>query len=454
MSIENEIKGAGRRLANSINFKILTIGFLIIVLLIPVSLVTSLIHEREQRRDDVVREISDKWGDSQTIAGPVLTIPYKNWYRNSEGQMRYNIHYAHFLPETLEVSGTLLPEIRYRGIYEAVLYRSDLALKGSFAYPDFASLNISEKDALWERAYISLGITDMKGIRDTIKANFSGSSLSTNPGIDSDDVLKSGISARIHPPGKEQPISFDFALALNGSQIISFIPVGRHTMVHMSSEWPSPSFTGSFLPVERHVSAKGFEAKWKVLHLNRNYPQAWLGNKYNIRESAFGVRLFVAADIYQQTERTAKYAVLFILFMFAAFFFSEIMTGRRIHTIQYLFIGFAISLFYVLLISISEHSSFDVAYLISCIATIGLISGYTWGFLRSKRMATIVLSLLVLLYTFLYIVLQLEDYALLMGSVGMFAVLATAMYLTRNIDWYATSMGGENRPRSVPLSKE
>ena len=443
MADEGLIKTTTDRIRNSISIKIFVIGFLVLLLLIPVALVNNLIDEREGRRDEVVAEISDKWGAEQTLIGPVLTVPYKNFYKDEEGETREQILSAHFLPEVLNISGGVVPEIRYRGLYEAVLYVAELQVRGEFSYPDFSALNISGEDVLWPRAYVSLGVEDMKGIKEVKTAVFHGKNIEMNPGIESSDVLGSGISAKIDAPEDREKLPFEFTLALNGSQEISFAPVGKETHVVLSSSWPSPSFQGAFLPYERTVNDQGFEAKWKVLHLNRNYPQAWAGGKYIVGDSSFGAALLVAADVYQQSTRTAKYSILFILFTFAAFFFSEILNRNRIHPFQYLLIGLAIIIFYVLLISISEHLNFDVSYLLSSAAVIGLMSAYTKGILKSKRMALTVMGLLFLLYSYLYVVLQLENYALLMGSIGLFAMLSVAMYLTRNIDWYAVSFTKE-----------
>lgn len=434
------IRRASNFTRNSVNFKIFVIAMLVIGLLIPTSMVKSLIYEREMRQRGVVGEISSKWGNAQTITGPLLTIPYKEYYTNEKGQRRYHIEYAHFLPEDLNISGILNTELRYRGIFKAVVYNSPLDISGRFTFPPFEKLNIREENVIWSRASMSLGISDLRGIKDQIDAKVNNQALIMDPGLETTDIFCSGISSKITQPEKGKDIAFDFKINLNGSREIEFVPVGKLTNVAIRSKWKSPSFDGAFLPAERKIDENGFSATWKVLHLNRNFPQQWKGNKYKVSDSSFGVLLYIAADVYQKSERMTKYAVMFIVFTFTAFFFSEVMNRKRIHPIQYLLIGFAITIFYTLLISISEHINFDAAYIISAVAVIGLITAYSFSILKSRQLSLTVCGILVSLYTYLYILLQLEDYALVMGSVGLFAVLGSVMYVTRRINWYSVAL--------------
>jgi inner membrane protein len=206
--------------------------------------------------------------------------------------------------------------------------------------------------------------------------------------------------------------------------------------VRLESPWDTPSFSGSFLPREREVRKDGFSASWRVLHLNRNYSQSWKGSKYKVEPSAFGVRFLLAVDEYQKSTRAAKYAVMFIGITFLMYFMMEVLGTRAIHPIQYLLVGLALLVFYTLLLAISEHIPFGYAYLIASAAIIGQITLYSRSVLGRLSLMGIVAGVLVILYGFLYIVLQLEDYALLLGSVGIFAILALVMYLTRKVDWY------------------
>jgi len=437
MNAEESIKKTRDFIRNSATLKVFSIGLLVIILLIPISMISSLMRERESRRDSVVQEINQKWGNSQTITGPFFTVPFKSFYKDAKDKLKYNIHYLHILPKDLQISGKIDTQIRYRSLYEAVLYNTQLNINGNFTTPVLNQSNIDPENVLWKRAIFSIGITDMRGIQDNITIKFNERNYRASPGLKTTDIASSGLQCVIPMSSTKNDYTFSLRLNLNGSEKIHFIPVGETTSANLKSTWPSPSFNGSFLPTTREITDKGFSATWKILHLNRNYPQFWAGNQYKVNESSFGLKLLITADIYQKSIRISKYALMFIIFTFAAFFFSEIITKKRVHPIQYILIGLAIILFYVLLLSVSEHLSFDFAYILSAIAITTAITGYSKGILRNNYFTLTVLGILVILYAYLYIVLQLEDYALLMGSIGLFFVLTTVMYISRKIDWYS-----------------
>ncbi len=437
MDREDTLKKAGDFVRNSATIKVVSIGVLVLILLIPTSMISSLMRERESRRNSVVAEINEKWGNCQTITGPFFTIPYKSFYKDEKEKEKFALHYLHILPETLKILGELQPTIRYRSIYEAVVYNSQLDISGKFTIPALTRSDIEPGNVLWDRAVFSIGITDMKGIKDKINIKFNGIAYQASPGLKTSDIASAGVQCAIPLSRGDDDYAFSFHLNLNGSDSIHFVPVAETTSVSLKSSWPSPSFNGAFLPVTRKVTDQGFSSNWKVLHLNRNYPQYWQGNQYRVNESSFGLKLLITADIYQKSMRIAKYALMFIIFTFAAFFFSEILTKKRVHPIQYCLIGLAVILFYVLLLSLSEYLRFDFAYILSAISITAAVTGYAKGILRSNSFTVTVLGILVILYAYLYIVLQLEDFALLMGSIGLFLVLITVMYITRKIDWYS-----------------
>lgn len=436
MNIQTTLQSTTSRIGRSVTFKLMIVCALILVLLAPVSMVKSLIREREWRQERVVDEINAKWGRTQTVAGPILSIPYRQIIEYEKGKKSTVTRYIHVLPSTLQLQGSVVPQVRYRGIYEAVLYQTHMVVEGRFPHPMIDKTRIPEADIFWDAAFVSLGITDMRGIREAIEGAFGGQKLAMEPGVETADVLAAGVSAPVALNREAQGYDFRFVIDLNGSQQLSFVPVGRTTSVTMRSPWPDPSFTGAFLPVERTISPEGFTARWNVLHLNRNYPQSWTGSGHTLDESAFGVRLFRPVDIYQKSMRTAKYALMFIVFAFMAFFLSEVIHRLRVHPVQYLLVGLAIILFYTLLLSVSEHTSFGIAYLAASAAVLGLITAYAAAILKSAAVTAMVAGILAVLYGYLYILLQLEDYALLMGSSGLFVVLALVMFMTRKIDWY------------------
>ncbi len=424
-------------LKNSVGLRLFIIGLLSLVLLIPAIMIQGLITEREQRRDSAVGDVSYKWGRPQIIAGPILTVPYKKLVKDEKGNLTPVVEYAHFLPEQLSIKAELFPEVRYRGIYEVILYNSKLQLRGNFAPLDFNQFSILAENILWKDSFLALGLGDLKGIREAVKIKFNAAEFIANPGIESKDVLEIGISANPKLGAPNERYEFAIDLDLNGSGTISFVPVGKETTVKISSQWGNPSFGGEFLPVERQVQSNHFNAEWRVLHLNRNYPQQWLGSRHKIMDSSFGVELLLPIDEYQKTMRTAKYAIMFIALTFLAFFLTEVLNKKVIHPIQYILIGLALILFYTLLLSFSEHIKFNSAYLLSSLAIIALVTAYTKSVLSNNLATAIIAGILIILYGFLYIILQLQDYALLLGSVGLFIILAIVMYVTRKIDWFA-----------------
>ncbi|OVE77031.1 cell envelope integrity protein CreD [bacterium F11] len=422
----------------SVTIKFITAGFLILILLIPSAMIRSLIIEREARRNEAIGEISSTWGKSQTLGGPILSVPYRKTEVNQKGKLVSVTKYAHFLPTSLNINSTVDTEVRYRGIYEAILYNTKVNIAGEFPSPDFKEWDIEAKDILWESAYFSIGIPDMRGIKKPIKLNWGKDLIALNPGLQKESQYLSGVSGRIPLKGSgnsAESTSFSLSVDLNGSASLYFVPTGKVTTVSLTSSWKDPSFQGAFLPEKRNIHEKGFEAEWRVLHFNREYPQKWLDAVYDLSLSRFGIDFLIPVDHYRNTQRSTKYAVLFIFLTFVVFFFIEFLGKRRLHPMQYLLVGSAVVLFYLLLLSLSEHMPFVVAYIIAGVGTIGLIGGYTKGVFANKKITMIVTSVMTLLYFFLYCLLQLQDYSLLIGTAGLFSTLAIIMYLTRKINW-------------------
>jgi inner membrane protein len=303
---------ANNWLKQSITIRLFTIGIIILLLLIPISMVESLIRERETRQSEAISEVSSKWGEQQTITGLVLTVPYKTYSKvyEGEGTNQYKLvesrEYAHFLPEELNINGVILPEIRYRGIYEVIVYNSKLKLTGVFSTPNFEEWKIDENNILWEDAFFSLGLSDLRSIQENISVQWNEKQYFFNPGVESGDVIQNGISSRLQiNPSDTTKTKSEFSLDLNfnGSTNLNFIPLGKLTRVSIKSKWENPSFIGAFLPDEREISTDGFSAHWKVLHLNRPYPQFFRGPMAGINESSFGVNLIVPVDEYQKSMR-------------------------------------------------------------------------------------------------------------------------------------------------------
>ena len=437
------IEKANAWLKASISIRLLTIGLLILLLLIPVSMVQDLIKERHERQEEAIKEVSDKWGSAQTLLGLVLTVPYTTSSKvyNNDGKMIKRIEsraYAHFLPDQLNIEGEILPEMRYRGIYEVTVYRSKMKISGIFSPPKFEDWKIPVADIFWEEAYVALGLSDLRGIQEEVTLHWGNDTYGFKPGIESDEVIQKGISTRILiPPSSNELWAFSLDLSINGSTSLSMVSLGKSTLVELNSSWPSPSFDGAFLPDDRTIGQEGFHASWEVLNLNRSYPQSFRGKVQGIYESAFGVNLWVPADDYQQTMRAAKYASLFIALTFLLFFFVQLLNGLRIHPVQYVIVGLALCVFYTLLIALSEHLSFGLSYLMGSVIIILMITLFAHSFSKKRKLTQVIGGILILLYAFIYLIIQIEDYALLVGSLGLLSVLAITMYLSRKIDWHA-----------------
>lgn len=264
--------------------------------------------------------------------------------------------------------------------------------------------------------------------------------MSFRPGTGAFTDGGTGIHATVGVVEAKDRFKFSFPLSLNGSVGVYLTPFGQNTLVELESDFGHPSFQGNWLPTERSVSDAAFQAKWSIPFLGRNYPQAWRGEvamREAIEGSRFGVELVNPVDHYRMAERSVKYAGLFILLTFATVWLIEVLAGVRVHPIQYLMLGGALCLFYLLELSLSEHLGFPSAYAIASVSVIGMIGAYSVVVLRSMGRALVVGAGVALLFSYLYILLMNEDYALLIGSVGLFVILAAIMYATRRVDWYA-----------------
>lgn len=442
---QNTFSKMSQWLKESVVVKLMAIGFLVLILLIPNSMISDLIHERQYRQNEVEQEVNQSWGGEQTVIGPVLSVPYTTYIEYENGKSTPTKHTAYFLPQQLNIGGDLEHQIRRRSIFDVVLFQANITLTGTFDQPDFEALHIDPANVDWEEARISVGIQGMTGIKEIVSINWQGSPYRMEPGTANPELLRTGVSSEIplDKEGKEYP--FSIPIKLNGSGSLQFEPVGKSTKVRLASDWHSPSFEGAFLPDHREISEVGFSADWQVLDLNRPYPQQWIDDRATFGSSTLGVRLIQPVDEYLKNSRSAKYAILIIGLTFLLYFFFEVLQKLLIHPFQYLLVGLAITVFYLLLLSLSEHVGFNWAYLISSFATIFLITGYSWSVLRIRRLVVQLFLMLAAIYGFIFILLQLEDFALLAGSIGVFIALAAVMYSSRKINWYDLGERGRHK---------
>jgi inner membrane protein len=412
----------------SLTVKMVLLGIMGLMLLIPLVLIREVIRERSQNAEAARTEIGTLWASAQTVTGPVLNVPGSKVI-SDDG--RYVTTTMHILPDDLKVNGVLMPEIRYRGIYETVVYDSDLEISGSFSLAGYEHLN--DYFWQWDKAYVSLGVSDNKGISDKAELAIDGKVIGAMPGAGQADLFEKGISFPMAidlAKGSEFKGEFRLSLGLRGSGSIAFSPVGKSTEVILKSEWQAPKFTGNFLPAERDVTDTGFTASWVVTHLNRSFPQVWAGKSYTPSDDAFGVDLIMEADHYTKAERSAKYGLLFIALTFLVLLIIELRSAQRIHIFYYLLVALALILFFSLLTALSEHIGFNPAYLISAAATIGLLTAFFSSLLKKGWMVLLISGLLTVLYVFIFFLLAMKDYAFLAGNIGLFVLLAALMIVS------------------------
>lgn len=444
----------GNWFKTSITARMLMVGFLTLVLLIPLWFVQSLIAERQYRQQDVVEEINKKWGQEVLVYGPILKVPYKTYKEkyvtNSDTKTRVteieeNLKYAYFLPATLDIKSTVTPETKSLGMYEAAVHKSDINITGSFEALDWSSQEIAPEDILWEKAQLVLQTSNIKGVSDEMKLKINDGQYSFTTQFDKhhSSLSKNSLytletaALKAKDTPKESPVTFSMNLNFNGSQSIRFVPLGKVSDIEITSNWHTNHYNGDYLPQEIiDLENSGQKAIWKVLDINRPFPQEYFGFEPQLTEYAVGVDFLIPVDEYQKSDRASKYGFLVIGLTFLIFFLIQTLSKINIHLFQYLMIGLALIMFYTLLISISEHSSFLKAYLIAGISVVLLITLYSKSILKGWKFPLFITTSLSALYGFIYVIIQLENYALLVGSIGLFVILALVMFASRKIEWH------------------
>ncbi|MBR5354030.1 MAG: cell envelope integrity protein CreD [Bacteroidales bacterium] len=431
--LPNALQGTGNKNNFRLGIKLLVIAIISLLLLIPQAIIMDMVNERSNTEGLANLEVNEKWGNGQTLTGPVLFIPGDSAANN-----------LYILPETLDIDGNINSRTLKRGIYDFTVYETALTLAGNFSLPK--ELKAEQLKSLrTDRAKLLFAISDFKGFSDNPALVLGGQPVELSSEalhLGSYDALS--CSADLQSFLDSGTLDYRLTVPIKGSGYLYFLPAGRTTSVHLTSDCPTPSFTGRYLPSQRQVTDQGFTADWKVLALNRDFAQVLNSHAELKKAQPFGVDLKVPVEQYQQTTRSIKYAYLIILLTFAVVFFVEIRRQTPIHPVQYALVGIALMLFYTLLLAFSEHLTFLLSYLIASIMTIGLITLFMRTLLRNTRAALFIGLLLVVLYTFIYVIMQLESYALLVGSLGIFVILAVAMYASQKINWYQEKLKIEN----------
>ena len=436
----------------SLGFKLGAIALLILLLTIPLTMIGGLVNERQAQRDRVVEDIARSSSYRQQLTGPLLVLPYRKLVRSWNTRPATGERYQeereqrgrlYFLPERFVLDGDIGTELRYRGIYQARLYRSSTRISGHFELPERFGIGEDFADYRFDAPFLAIGISDIRGIRNDLKVQLNGRSLGFQPGS-AEPLLGAGVHAPLPAldAGQAQRLEFAFDLELQGTGQLDITPVGRESRVALNADWPHPSFVGEYLPHEREVRADGFRARWQTSFFATNLEEALQQcvagqgcEAFNARH--FGVSFVDPVDQYLESDRAIKYALLFVVLTFAGFFLFELLQRLAVHPVQYGLVGLALALFYLLLLSLAEHLPFATAYLLAASACVLLIGVYVGHVLHGVWRGAGFAAGLAVLYAMLYALLSAEDYALLMGSLLVFGLLACFMLLTRKLDWYA-----------------
>ncbi|HPN68421.1 MAG TPA: cell envelope integrity protein CreD [Saprospiraceae bacterium] len=429
-------------------FKLGFIFFLICLLNIPIFWITDLIYERQGLQQQVEKDISRAWGNAQTLTSPVLVIPFSKTKVVDKKSIVEDFK-LYLAPELVGMDNNLKSEVRTKGIFNTIVYDNDCKINATF---DLNNIKDEERQYALNKAYIIVGLSDPQAIVAGIKSNINGLVVKSFPGTNDAEFVKSGFHTPVNLTDFKDTLVWSSVLNFRGTSSLRFEPTAKLSQFEVKSNWASPSFIGRNLPSDRRITTTGFSSTWKASEFNRNTPDSWIDDTYVTSSTVFqnnpdyvnpnmendlpGVELIETANHYHKNLRSIKYAFLIIFLSFLMYFSSEIFLKVRIHPIQYALIGISLVVFYTLLLSLSEQIGFNKSYFISFAAVLSLVMTYTYFVLKSWRPTIIIGFLFVLIYGYVFTLLQLEDLALLVGSVGIFFILAMVMFLSRKIDWY------------------
>ena len=462
MNPDQLLKQAGAK-ANPQMWKLLIIGFIILILMIPAVWISSIIHERYHRKESVVQEIAGKWGASQMLSGPFVCVPYSIWQKNPDPKEEKPIEltkYLYLAPDSLAITGVVETVVHKRGIFRVSGYKADLDYVASIEAIELENPAYEKLPLRWDEAIIAFDLEDQRGMKQ-ISGTLNGQEIIFNRAQDVISIssmpetqglrdtfsgykgeakaLKStDMKLAAKAPGdiRQSALELKIKVQMSGTQQLNFAASALKEKVSLIGDWPAPSFVGDLLPDNRSISDEGFKVDWHTTDLNSGIKKVWSSDEPILQLSNLGVSFLIMVDSYQQSIRALKYAALFLILTFMTFFFAEIISKQKIHPIQYLMVGCGLLVFYLLLLSISEHLSFAWAYLIAAVGVVLQISLYCFSILKTRKFALQIGALLSILYIFLYVLLRLQDSALLVGSISLFILLSIAMYVIRNVNWY------------------
>ncbi|SUW04710.1 cell envelope integrity protein CreD [Brachyspira pilosicoli] len=444
----------------TLGFKIIIIVVLGLLLLIPMTFINSVVKDRIRYQNEAISSIIEPVGDSANIQGVVIAIPYLEKFIDSDTkEIGYTRKYIFYMPNEYNVTGDVEVTSLSRGIFKAPIFNSKLNITGRFDKYNAEIYNLDENNTiiLYDEAMIILGIGNKKNLMKLpnilINQNEELKYYEKNINIDL-NMFNNKFLYTISRDSILNGFDFNITMDIQGGNSLIITPLASENTFKISSKWKDPSFTGGFLPTKREVNNNGFNAEWNIASFNTSFTKYWTSdensnrfnnidnNQYytsNQESNNVLISFLLLNDNYQKTSRSVKYAILFIFIPFFVLFLCEVLSKKRIHPVQYILIGIANAIFYLLLLAISEHINFNISYFLSALMVTALTSIYIGYIIKSPRYTISMAIVESLIYIFLFGILQLTDYALLMGTLGLFAVIALAMYFTRNVDWY-----GEN----------
>jgi inner membrane protein len=452
MSVERAAEAVSSRLPRrSVGLKLLLVAALAVVMSIPALFVFLLLNDRTHRADQVADEISAVVGGPQTFLGPVLGVPYSVPATDPKQAPTRDVFVI--FPVQGDARVDARSEVRRRSLFKVPVYQADVAFTARFDLAGLAALAPEGAILDWSRAELLVAASDARGARSDVALTVAGQTLTAAPAsvlsqistTDRSDGQAGGLQFFGVPAAAfaKPDAVFDASakMRFSGAKRLAVLAYGKTTTLTATSDWASPSFDGGFLPDpgKRSIGPQGFTASWSVPFIARGVPaQGPSETLSRLGQTALGVSFVEPANPYQSVARSLKYALMFVSLVFLAYFLFETLVGKRVHPAQYLLIGLAQVIFYLLLLSIAEQLGFDAGFAIAAAATVGLISAYAGWVFESRRQGLIALIAFSLLYLLIYVLMRLEDFALLVGAVTSFAAIAAVMYFTRRIDWYGS----------------
>ena len=447
MSDYSVLQSSLRMKSRSMGVKLIVVCGLALLMTIPALFVGALVEDRTQRAADVIREISDHVGGQQTFLGPTLAIPYHIPPQSPADYAKRGVYLV--FPVRAAASVKTATEERRRSLFKVPVFQADLKLDAKFDLAGVPSAAPQAAELDWSRAEIVVGVSDARGALADAMLTADGKTSTLVPAESATDISIGGdqnqhikltlFGTRMEGLAKPNAqFNVTSALRFSGAQRIAVLAYGKTTNLTMQGDWPSPGFDGGFLPVNRTVSSKGFTAEWSVPFIARGVRAEGQGDLITgLDATALGVSFIEVADPYQSVNRSLKYALLFLGLLFLSYFVFEVTTGKRVHPAQYVLVGIAQIIFYLLLLSLAERMGFDAGFLLAGAATVTLLSANAAWVFFSRVQGVRALAIFSLLYALIYLLLRLEDNALLVGAIASFLAVASAMYFTREIDWYS-----------------